>query len=363
MSDLLNHISPFFAVSQTKYGGRGCYSYNDILAGTEVARVPIPLSSTILKEFKKEVCCWCFRYQGGRTMKHRLEKGPLTLYFCSEYCVGRFHQYDVNNVCFDSLMIVEEHFRRQKGEPEPSEPDGDIDDAIATEWAAVALWEEQIAKMKPSKRQTLIPHLTGAEYLDVKYIVGVLFQQYKHASASLPSDYLCDIDGDAAEAFELAVFATLDSNEIPKVRRYPYLLHSYITMYKFVRLTCRPELQPYITIENIRNIIGRQLMNAFGIWLEVSDPREDKEFFGYAVYPSASMFNHSCSPNIVKTRVNNSVVFKTLRDIAAGEELCINYGYTLEETVEVRRKDLQEWFFECSCEQCEKEVAEKPAKE
>ena len=123
-----------------------------------------------------------------------------------------------------------------------------------------------------------------------------------------------------------------------KSKRYPYLLYSYINIYKFIKLTCTPELQAFIDSTTIRSIIGKNLSNAFGIWSEVTDPSEDKEFLGFGVYPSASFFNHSCSPNIVKTRNNSEMVFTTSKDIEIGEELCISYGNT-DEPVELRQNN------------------------
>ncbi len=39
-----------------------------------------------------------------------------------------------------------------------------------------------------------------------------------------------------------------------------------------------------------------------------------------------SLFNHSCAYNTGQCKVGNFIFFRTLRDIEAGEELCITYG-------------------------------------
>ncbi|KAK6431839.1 hypothetical protein LTR95_011996 [Oleoguttula sp. CCFEE 5521] len=46
------------------------------------------------------------------------------------------------------------------------------------------------------------------------------------------------------------------------------------------------------------------------------------------IFGLGSLFNHSSNPNVVWTRdlERECVVYKTLRDIAEGEELCISYG-------------------------------------
>lgn len=51
--------------------------------------------------------------------------------------------------------------------------------------------------------------------------------------------------------------------------------------------------------------------------------------------------------------------FETLRDIAEGEELCINYGNFQSEDVNKRQLELQEWFFDCGCTKCRLELVAK----
>ena len=46
----------------------------------------------------------------------------------------------------------------------------------------------------------------------------------------------------------------------------------------------------------------------------------------------------------MKTRNNSEMVFTTSKDIEIGEELCISYGNYTDEPVELRQKQLKEWF-------------------
>ncbi|KAL2826658.1 hypothetical protein BDW59DRAFT_160849 [Aspergillus cavernicola] len=79
------------------------------------------------------------------------------------------------------------------------------------------------------------------------------------------------------------------------------------------------------------------------------------EQFGAAVYPRASIANHSCCPNIIhKPDKTNRMVFTAGRDIAAGEECCITY-FDLSEYIELqeRRGHLRALFrFRCGCARC-----------
>lgn len=72
------------------------------------------------------------------------------------------------------------------------------------------------------------------------------------------------------------------------------------------------------------------------------------------IFLHGSLFNSSCVPNTNNCwdEQKQSIVFRALRDIAAGEELCISYG-NLIETRDVRRRELGEKFgFECHCAAC-----------
>jgi SET domain-containing protein len=100
--------------------------------------------------------------------------------------------------------------------------------------------------------------------------------------------------------------------------------------------------------------LSRHLSNSFGIWeLPITSESEN---LGSAMYPSASYFNHSCSPNVMKVRLGREIQFVTSREVHSGEELCISYGHT-ERAVEERRQVLQDcWGFDCNCNRCINEL-------
>jgi len=84
---------------------------------------------------------------------------------------------------------------------------------------------------------------------------------------------------------------------------------------------------------------------------------------GAALYRLQSACNHSCDPNAEVTfpQNNNCLALVALRDIAAGEEICISY---LEEcqrsrSRHSRQKHLREnYVFLCQCDKCELEMDE-----
>ncbi|ODV77390.1 uncharacterized protein CANTADRAFT_7864 [Suhomyces tanzawaensis NRRL Y-17324] len=279
--------------------------------------------------------------------------------FDKEWYYDKFLGCDPDQIYLQNLLAVEKHYLNglKKPEHELRVPDEshDLSELIDAEWEEVNAWDRKVQKMKPSKRLNLIPQITDNDYSEIKYIVGVLYRLSRfpdYKMVEYKSETLKDLDPEQKILLEMNLFDILQSSEREKVFRHPYLLYSYINIYKFIRLICSSHLQPFITPDAVRSILGKNLSNAFGIWSNVASETEDKEYFGFGVYPSASYFNHSCAPGLKKARDHNRLNFRTIRDIKEGEELCIDYGNYLDEDVHKRRKELSEWFFDCGCEKC-----------
>lgn len=72
------------------------------------------------------------------------------------------------------------------------------------------------------------------------------------------------------------------------------------------------------------------------------------------IFLLASRINSSCIPNVSKSwdEIRNVMVFRTLRDIQEGEELCFNYCDVLASQEERKRTLQVEFGFECTCPAC-----------
>lgn len=333
----LQQISPFFNVKETVYGGRGCFASCFIPKGTTVLECAFPVGSSVAKVFKKEVCFWCFNYDNGKTLKHRLRS---KLYFCSEECLSKFQAYDSDETLANAIIAFDQNF----GKNEIDIDSLDVPEYIAgiegieKTWKQIDEWDVMVSKTKPTKRARYLPKLSKDDFAEARYVISVVHAMYKGKNGPL--------------AKELELFETLESSENQKVQKYPYLTLSYSNIFKFLRLTCPQQLQQFITPQNVRDIIGRNLTNAFGIWSETTSEDEDKEYLGFGVYPSASFFNHACSFNIKKQRHGSKYTFTTTEDIQPDTELCISYGISGDEDLASRESTLSEWFFKCGCSKC-----------
>ena len=76
------------------------------------------------------------------------------------------------------------------------------------------------------------------------------------------------------------------------------------------------------------------------------------ESLGFGLFPLGSIFNHSCLPNCTYTNEGPQLVFRLLRPVREGEELCVNYT-ELYAARDERRAELHATkSFECRCRRC-----------
>lgn len=73
-----------------------------------------------------------------------------------------------------------------------------------------------------------------------------------------------------------------------------------------------------------------------------------------AIYPSASMMNHSCEPNIINSFLGHILITKATQDIMAGEEVFNCYGADFRRMPRKERQDKMEsqYCFKCNCAAC-----------
>ena len=77
---------------------------------------------------------------------------------------------------------------------------------------------------------------------------------------------------------------------------------------------------------------------------------------GAGIYAVLSLFNHSCNPHVTRSFRGLECQVRALQGCKSGQEIFDNYGviYAVNEISERKQKLVEQYFFECSCEACEK---------
>lgn len=76
--------SPLFHVKQTPDAGRGVFASADISAGTVLLEADDLSTSTIHRDYRKEVCAFCFAYDRG--VNWPIREAAAGFSFCAEEC-------------------------------------------------------------------------------------------------------------------------------------------------------------------------------------------------------------------------------------------------------------------------------------
>jgi len=100
--------------------------------------------------------------------------------------------------------------------------------------------------------------------------------------------------------------------------------------------------------EEILSLLYKAECNVYGLWGLEGDG-------GIGLYPLASYFNHSCSPNLVRFESGGLLSYRAACDIPKGTELNITYTDIAVHRAE-RQQVLQDFFFfTCGCDRCNAE--------
>ncbi|KAJ4757723.1 Histone-lysine N-methyltransferase ASHR2 [Rhynchospora pubera] len=115
--------------------------------------------------------------------------------------------------------------------------------------------------------------------------------------------------------------------------------------------------------ETTASLVLKEKVNSFCLMNPRSGTNGDVEEMGvraFGIYPSASLFNHDCLPNVCRfdyiddpNRENNTeFTIRALHEIAEGSEVCISY-VRVRRGYRVRQRMLMEYYgFRCECDRC-----------
>ncbi|KAL2867624.1 S-adenosyl-L-methionine-dependent methyltransferase [Aspergillus lucknowensis] len=171
-------------------------------------------------------------------------------------------------------------------------------------------------------------------------------------TSSVPPESLLSNFKSGWEAIE-SLCGTTETWSHAQIREWGMLVKKYLS---------KSSIPHNLSNSDILALICREEANSFGLYPRetgifppASAPVGRGEQFGAAVYPRASIANHSCCPNVIhKPDKQCRMVFTAGRDIVAGEECCISYfDMTQYKELKERREHLQGLFrFKCGCPRC-----------
>lgn len=164
-------------------------------------------------------------------------------------------------------------------------------------------------------------------------------------------DHFDELDYDAAMGFNLTA---------------GYLVTAFVDRFK--DKTCLSDLQNQLLIgslvtrhlqqlqSNLISILDQDLQSLMCVGRNLTDIKERP--IGIGLYPTISLLNHSCSPNIMSLFCRNKFLVRASKNLDCGVELNYCYGPNVNR---MSKKDRQrrlkdQYFFTCECQCCSKNI-------
>lgn len=331
-----------FTVKDTPGAGRGAFATQPISIGTNIYTATDLTAHVLLREYRGEVCWECFAYNRGKKLPLRDSLHGFA--FCSEACATTStSRYD--EVSLQAWAVLEATLRSKTKTEEIQLDDITKPDAAVVEsaWAMAEKTASSIVSARTdgagatkATRRVLQQALSNVPTLildTLHFQLHAIIVRYQRPE-------------------QWTSILSLEAEPCPYTSAQE--LTGHISAFLYLAASLPLELLPFVTTDTLRTVKAREVHNSFGI-RSLED--EGSEFFGYGVWPSASYFNHSCEPNVLKKRVGRTWVFEAQRQIMADEELSISYlGAPGEEktlnTIERRSRLEKTWGFVCICQRC-----------
>jgi len=303
--------TPLYSIRKTEDRGRAVYACQRIPAGTTIHVASEPFVGIIKEKFKKEVCAWCFKYQHGKKCHVKHFDTRTGVWFCSDVCLLLWKKADYDGKLAQVLASLRSNGARKV--------------------------VRRVMTATDASKQ-----MSNAEEFPLdqaKLVASAIVQRAREGKSPARTPNWNDV---------LDLQSGIFDDEIDLPCEVEHII-------PFLKQCLASDLQ-YLIESTAYPFLSRHLSNSFGIWELPISP--DSENLGSAMYPSASYFNHSCDPNVMKVRQGRKVSFLTERDVEIEEELCISYGHT-EREVEERQMLLRDWWgFTCICPRCRHELGQ-----
>ena len=329
--------------------GRGVIATQGISVDTVLLRTGPPAAYVIFSQYRKEICAHCFRYDRGRRLPVRSPANGK--HFCSRDCEDYWiraqnaHGLEAWTRVYSFVQTTSRSVQNNRCQKNADGKPGM--DKVAAAWEQA---EHLIKIQHKGKEQALARRKTGSR---VENCSG------RPLPASCNGKVNPDQLGFLLSGIQLyhdhperwaEDILTLAHDEEPYCSSEDLEAH----VHSLLQLTA---ILPETLVTSCKPEVCRDLVNVTGHnSFDINAGGEDgEEYVGCGLYPAASYFNHSCSPNIAKRRDGHGWTFRAARNIAIGEECCITYLGGEERCLSMgdRRDRLKA--FVCMCPACEKE--------
>jgi uncharacterized protein len=282
-------------------------------------------ASVVNEEWRQEVCHYCFKFSYSKKLKFRCNyhsvESPCTAFYCSDKCA--------NNDSVSHDLICHGYKRLYRALRSKINVRQKLLLAAAFDPVNSGSWDfienvEELAKLVVSEEEVTI----------LKLIMACLSKR----------------NVDSAGFDELL---QMQNNEENYKLHFPDKYRRHKLLFQFLKYMAKIDIDD----GTFRQVVFRENGNSFGIW-ENGMADFGNELLGYAIFPTATFFNHSCAPSLSKIQVGRQVLFHATHDILVGDELSISYGYSQSETVHERQERLWlNYYFKCDCPLCQHELA------
>lgn len=107
---------------------------------------------------------------------------------------------------------------------------------------------------------------------------------------------------------------------------------------------------------NLISILDQDLQGLVSVGPNLSAIKETP--IGVGIYPTISLLNHSCSPNVLSLFHRNKFVIRAAKTLECGSEINYCYGPCLRRDTKVDRQSQlrNQYFFTCDCDSCSQNI-------
>ncbi|CAH9144219.1 unnamed protein product [Cuscuta epithymum] len=117
-----------------------------------------------------------------------------------------------------------------------------------------------------------------------------------------------------------------------------------------------------ISVDTTALLLAKDRLNSFCLMGHYSPDGPQRSIKAYAIYPTATFFNHDCIPNACRFDYvyvkdhKTDISFRMIRDVEEGEEVCISYFRINRDYCTRKRILMEDYGFTCECSRCKIEA-------